>query len=383
MDSNKLGQYFTVNENLQNTLFEFIRNQPKCILEPSLGQGHLLLPIFKKNGNVKIEAFEIDEKLQLLPELEKYSSKIKCQFKDFLETPIKKKYLTIIGNPPFIKSKNGNLYLDFIRKCYQLLLDKGELIFIVPSDFIKIKSAQNLIEDMVGNGSFTDFYFPNKELLFEHANVDVMIFRYQKDIFNVKTMVNCEEKFALCSNGMLTFRLDNNVSGQLLGNLFSIYVGMVSGKESVFKNSSLGQTSILIDEMYVEKYILIDKFPTKNTKLNEYLLLHKDVLENRKIRKFNEKNWFEWGALRNIGKIREHFGQDCIYIRTITRKDKIAFVGRVQLFGGQLLCLIPKDPAMDLESVVEFLNSQQFLQNFMYSGRIKVGHRQISNSLLF
>ena len=43
--------------------------------------------------------------------------------------------------------------------------------------------------------------------------------------------------------------------------------------------------------------------------------------------------------------------------------------------------LLPKKD-IDLNKVVDYLNSNEFKNNFMYSGRFKIGHRQISNSIL-
>ena len=37
---------------------------------------------------------------------------------------------------------------------------------------------------------------------------------------------------------------------------------------------------------------------------------------------------------------------------------------------------------MDLKKVVSYLNSEKFKKNFTYAGRFKIGHRQLSNSLL-
>ena len=92
---------------------------------------------------------------------------------------ITKKYKTIIGNPPYVKTKNGNLHIDFTDKCYELLDDNGKLIFIVPSDFLKMTSSGKLLEKMMSNGSFTHIYHPNKENLFKNASVDVIIFIIQ------------------------------------------------------------------------------------------------------------------------------------------------------------------------------------------------------------
>src|SRR6056300_858217 len=38
----ELGQYFTCNALLQSKVCEFIKNDPQVILEPSVGQGHLI-----------------------------------------------------------------------------------------------------------------------------------------------------------------------------------------------------------------------------------------------------------------------------------------------------------------------------------------------------
>jgi adenine-specific DNA-methyltransferase len=103
--------------------------------------------------------YEIDNTIELLNGIEK------CDviYGDFLEQDIKKRYKTIIGNPPYVKTKNGNLHIDFTDKCYELLYNNGELIFIVPSGFLRMTSCVKLIQKMMSNGSFTDIFHPNKE----------------------------------------------------------------------------------------------------------------------------------------------------------------------------------------------------------------------------
>ena len=49
-------------------------------------------------------------------------------------------------------------------------------------------------------------------------------------------------------------------------------------------------------------------------------------------------------------------------------------------FGGGLLMLIPKGD-IELGKVVDYLNSRDFKKNYTYSGRFKIGHRQLCNSL--
>ena len=36
----------------------------------------------------------------------------------------------------------------------------------------------------------------------------------------------------------------------------------------------------------------------------------------------------------------------------------------------------------NLEKIVDYLNSDTFKSNYMYSGRFKIGHRQLSNSYI-
>ena len=69
---------------------------------------------------------------------------------------------------------------------------------------------------------------------------------------------------------------------------------------------------------------------------------NKKELIGRKIRKFNENNWFEWGAPRNIKIIEKNIGKKCIYIYNLTRNKTVAFVDKVGYFGGTLIMLKPK-----------------------------------------
>ena len=36
----------------------------------------------------------------------------------------------------------------------------------------------------------------------------------------------------------------------------------------------------------------------------------------------------------------------------------------------------------NIDNIVSYINSNTFKENFMFSGRFKIGHRQISNSYL-
>tara|TARA_Y200000002_G_scaffold375259_1_gene377262 strand:+ start:289 stop:1461 length:1173 start_codon:yes stop_codon:yes gene_type:complete len=371
------GQYFTKNEILQEFVRRLILNKPNKILEPSMGRGDLIKYIQSKNKNIKFDLYEIDETIDFLQEIQKEQ----IHFGDFLQQEINNKYKTIIGNPPYVKTKTGNLYIDFIDRCYELLEDKGELIFIVPSDFIKLTSSGKVINKMMKNGTFTHIIHPNRENLFENASIDIIVFRYCKDnTLSNKILVNNEEKFLVNTNGILTFTEKENNNMKTLNEYFKVYVGMVTGRESVYKNEEFGNITLLNKKDQRDKYIFIHKFPTKNEKLNIYMLTNKNTLINRKIKKFTEDDWFKWGAPRNQKNIEKNIGKECIYVSNLTRNKEVAFIGKVEYFGGSLLMMVPKKK-INLKKIVEYLNSEKFKSNYMFSGRFKIGHKQLSNVL--
>jgi adenine-specific DNA-methyltransferase len=373
-----LGQYYTTHIELKEKVFEFILNSPSNILEPSIGRGDLITFINIRLPNITFDMYEIDNNIHLLDNIEKTN----VIYGDFMTQHITKTYKTIIGNPPYVRTKKGNLYIDFTEKCYNLLDINGELIFIVPSDFLKLTSASKLLNSMMTQGTFTHIFHPHNEKMFANASIDVIIFRYCKNSsIEKKVLYNDKLLYITNSNGLITFDEKVNSNSVLFQDYFDIYVGLVSGKEDVYKNEELGNIELLNGHNKVEKYIYIENYPCENAKINEYLLQHKNELITRGIRKFTEKNWFEWGAPRNIDAINSNNGKDCIYIYNLTRKSDVSFLGKVSYFGGGLIMLKPKKMC-DLNKIVAYINSNTFKANFMFSGRFKIGHRQICNSYI-
>jgi adenine-specific DNA-methyltransferase len=375
----ELGQYMTTSIELQQTVLDFILNKPSRILEPSVGHGNLVDFITSNNKKMLFDMYEIDDTLLLLPSI----SRSNVVYADFMSSSISTTYTTIIGNPPYVRTTTGNLYIDFVEKCFRLLDESGELIFIVPSDFFKLTSASKLLNEMMHSGTMTHIYHPHNETLFEHASIDVIVFRYCKNNqLPHETIYNGQKMYLSNNDGLLLFSETNILNVVMFKDMFNIWVGIVSGKEDVYKNAELGNMVVLNGENKLEKYICIDKYPCENQQINTYLLEYKQVLIERGIRKMTEKNWFEWGALRNIKRVEQYMGQECIYIYNITRREIVAFKGTVGYFGGGLLMLMPKNQGMCLTPIVNYLNSDYFKNNFMFSGRFKLGHRGLSNSFI-
>jgi len=378
-----LGQYFTISEDLQRWVFDHVAHKDQCLLEPSFGAGHLLKPFLDMNKNYPVHGYEIDSSVQPIVTWNQHQQ---LCYGDFMEREIAVKYKTIIGNPPYVKQSTGNLYLKFIEKCSHLLEEGGELLFIVPSDFLKVTSASKLIEEMTQNGDFTHFWFPHQENLFEGASIDVVVFRYEKHLgktsIQTSTIVNGEERFIQIRKGIITFS-ENEIACPPLSELFHVYVGIVSGKDEAYR-SPLGNLGVLTDKDRIESFIFAETFPTPNEEANQHLLSKKNELMSRKIRKFNEKNWFEWGAPRNIGAMKEYSGKPCIYVRNITRKKEVAFLDKMQHFGGSLLCLLPKKEmtVFEMTRIMEYINGSNFQQNYVYANRFKIGQKQLSNAMV-
>lgn len=371
------GQYFTVSTYLQTTVNDLIYNSPTKILEPSCGRGDLIQEIIKKRPNVTFDLYEIDDTLQTLHNIDRNN----VRFCDFLACTIDERYDTIVSNPPFIKQSRGsNLYMEFLEKCFHLLRANGELICIVPSEFFKMTSSSKLINMLLDNGDFTHVIYPNNERLFENALIDILIFRYSKQSTSSKSVIyNGTIRYIRNTNGIITFSTNEMSNAHLLKEFFDIYVGFVTGNDKIFKNASLGNVDVLNGKDRRNRYILIQAFPSQSQKVDDYLLSHKQKLMTRRIKHFDETNWFEWGAMRNYKHIVKHLGSDCIYIYTVTRSTEICFQDKVGFFSGALMVMIPKCK-VDMHQVIHYLNSAQFRESYTYAGRFKIGQKQLCNA---
>lgn len=392
------GQFFTKKSKVLNVLTSLVKNNGD-IFEPSAGSGHIIKKI-ESLGMKNIYACELDE--------DKIKEKI-CNtdisldnFFNFIKND--KKYDTIIGNPPFVKIKyvedetikllpekiksNGNLYYYFIKYCVEVLSDKGELIFIVPKEWLYNTSSQFLRDYLSTKGNFTEFIDCGEEKLFDDANVpSLCIFRYELgydgkvkyydsiDNFNKGYHI---EKHVLY-NKTISFT-NNTDSNTTIGDFFDVKVGLVSGKERVFKLDKLSSFTgdevikMITTKKIYENYIFLDDYNDINDirqPIRDYILNHKEVLLSRRIRKFDETNFWKFGAVRNLNLMKS--GRKRIYGLMKTRKNKPFFIGDTHsYFSGGVFGLFLKDGIiLDLNDVVEYLNSSEFkrvmMENNLYT----------------
>lgn len=361
-----MGQFYTPDYIVQS-MIDLIENDG-IILEPSCGPGAFLK--FLPESAIGIE-------------LDPKTANSKALIMDFFDYD--QKVDTIIGNPPYVRNQEinvltkkklsldfdnrSNLYLFFIDHSIDLLNDNGELIFIVPRDFIKSTSSLKLNEKLYTLGGFTFWKEFGDEKIFDDATPNVVIFRWVKGIKHTIPVS--------FYNGYLSFGEQNNVKEKnkiYLNTLFDIYVGGASGANAIFIEEN-GNIDLVVSDTKRTNKTKKAHYVTEPTK---YLEKYKEELLARKIKTFNENNWWEWGRkIRFINKSK-------IYVNNKTRDMKPFFTHESGWFDGSILALIPKDDnPYDIDTLINILNNNNWEeQGFLVGGRLIFGQRSLSNAYI-
>ena len=104
------------------------------------------------------------------------------------------------------------------------------------------------------------------------------------------------------------------------------------------------------------------------------LLRHKKELLERRIRSFDESNWWEWG--------RRHHEQEGarIYVNCKTRNKAPFFISDVPAYDGSMLGLFPNAGA-ELEGALRRLNQADWQAlGFVCDGRFLFTQRSLENA---
>lgn len=386
----QLGQYFTTHERLLNMVQGLVRNTHGLLLEPSSGAGHIVQHLWDHGERRHWTTVEIDATIPsvLSSAAKESTSHIVGDFLRLHWSPSGALFHTIVGNPPYVKIKGGkNAYLLFLERCIGMLVPGGEMIMIIPTDFLFATHARQTRLRMFERGCITDVLRPDAENLFEGANQDVIVIRYQNGAQNkgrIRYLYGSTEGSLQFEAKKGTFNFLPEDTAKTIGDVFDVKVGMVSGADDVFRHPTLGNVPFLTRNGNIIRYIWVEQMPSGHPEIDAHLVRHKERLLARKIRGFDEDNWFEWGAVRNAHHMGTGEGSGaadpCIYIETLTRRPCVAFAGRRMHFDGNLLCLYPKEPMADaaLQSWLEHFNSDEFQKNHRQAGRFKMGQRTLS-----
>jgi adenine-specific DNA-methyltransferase len=362
-----LGQVFTpphiVAEMLQ------LRKNYGSVLEPSAGNGAFFNQIPYCVG------IEIDER-HLQPGMLHI---------DFFDYPIENKFDTIIGNPPYVRyqdilpntkkklssslfDERSNLYLFFIEKCIKHLNNGGELIFITPRDFLKATSSIKLNKFIYDNGTITDIIDLGDSKVFNGFSPNCIIWRFEKD--NFSRITNITKKFSFVNGQLLFTSNDYKIP---FGDIFFVKVGAVSGADYIFENEEFGNLDFVCSSTYktgkTQKMIF-------NT-YNEYLEQYKEILLKRRIKNFDETNWWQWGRLHYVSQ------QARIYVNVKTRYSKPFFLHNCLNYDGSILAVFPRNPNADVSVLCEELNQVDWEElGFVCDGRYIFSQRSLENTFL-
>ncbi|MDB5815307.1 MAG: methyltransferase small domain protein [Rhodocyclales bacterium] len=304
---------------------------------------------------------------------------------DFFDFPLEEpRFDTIIGNPPYVRFQDiaastrdkldmrhfdarSNLSLFFIEKCIRHLAPGGELIFIVPRDFIKATAARKLNQWLYEQGTITDFIDLGDARIFDGAVPNCAIFRFE--LGRMDRRMHDGRRFD-CHNGQLVF-----VSGEYslpFASLFSVKVGAVSGLDEVFTHVE-GNAEFVCSKTRDTGETRRMLYGIEHPHLDQ----HKDALLARRIRKFDERNWWHWG--------RDHFKSDAlrIYVNCKTRREEPFFTHSCCEYDGSILAIFPRDTSVDVKRAAILLNKVNWTElGFVCDGRFMFTQRALETCYL-
>ncbi|MDR2690375.1 MAG: class I SAM-dependent methyltransferase, partial [Azoarcus sp.] len=270
----------------------------------------------------------------------------------------------------------SNLFLFFIEKCVRHLADGGELIFIVPREFIKLTAAARLNDWLYAQGTITHWIELGDMRIFSNAIPNCAIFRFVRGDFSRMTLCRridhekWEERKMTHFRGQIIFT--HSMLSVPLAELFDVKVGGVSGADDVYihpegnlefvcsHTAKTGETRRMI---YNIRHPHLDRYKTR--------------LLARRIQKFDESNWWQWG--RDYCKTPG----PRIYVNHKTRNSQPFFMHPCEAYDGAILALFPK-MAMDTRYAVELLNNAVPWEElgFVVDGRYLFTQRTLATLML-
>ena len=399
-DVGGLGQVFTPPAVVKAMLA--LRRRKGRALEPSAGDGAFSRAI---KGCVAIEC----DPRQAPPG---------ALIGDFFAYPEDEKFATIIGNPPYVRyqdiapatralieatpgvlDKRANLYLYFIEKCLRHLAPGGELIFITPRDFLKTTSAVRLNRLLYASGTMTDAIELGDAPVFADAVPNCLIWRFERDDFSRRTRfaalakISGQRHLAPALAALRTeSRRFSEVAGHLifahgdyalsLADVAFVKVGAVSGADTIYANSRRANRDFVCSstERTGETRRMLWCAPGEGAAGKPPpagLKRHRASLIGRRIRRFDDSNWWEWGRGYHLSR------QARVYVNGRTRNLQPFFVHPCIHYDGSVLAIFPRDPAIDIDDFCAALNAVDWHElGFVCDGRFLFSQRSLENAPL-
>lgn len=390
-DIARLGQVFTPPA-IVEAMLALRRNRGR-VLEPSAGDGAFSgrLP-----GCVAVEA-------------DPGHAPPGALVMDFFAYPESERFQTVIGNPPYVRCQDirpqtsalldsdlfdgrSNLYLFFIEKAIRHLEPGGELIFITPRDFLKATSAVRLNRWLYQQGTITDAIELGDSRIFDGAVPNCLIWRFQRGDFSRRTrhaeLGNASDLAESLATPPWRERHFMEVGGHLLftraayplhvSDLFSVKVGAVSGADDLYGALGIANRDFVCSRTATTGRTrpMLWQAPG-STEPHPALLPHKERLIGRRIRPFNEGNWWQWGrACPETDAPR-------LYVNQKTRRGSPFFLHPCPYFDGSILALFPLLAGADLAALCAAMNAVDWAElGFVCDGRFIFSQRSLQHAPL-
>ena len=370
----QLGQVFTP-PRVVEFMLDLCANKGR-VLEPSAGAGAFFAPLRARDRDCV--GLEVDA--GVAPD--------GVEVGNFFDYPLAEQFDTIIGNPPYVRFQDvavdtrkklnsdlfdarSNLFLFFIEKCVRHLKPGGELVFIVPREFIKLTAARKLNTWLYEQGSITHFYETGDTRVFDEHTPNCAIFRFEKGRMDRRMADG--RRFTEVAGQLMFLRDDYGVR---LADVFAVKVGAVSGADGIFthpKGNMEFVCSKTVETGETRRMLYGIKHP--------HLEKHKEALLARRVRPFDESNWWQWGRAFPINL------HPRIYVNGRTRKTDPFFLHDCKSFDGAVLALFTRNQRMPRRELIEctlMLNKEVDWQElgFVCDGRFLFTQRSLQTCLL-
>jgi adenine-specific DNA-methyltransferase len=388
-DVGGLGQVFTPPA-IVEAMLALVRNRGR-VLEPACGDG-AFLQHFPFSLGIEIDAQHAPPGARVM---------------DFFALPESETFATIIGNPPYVRYQDiaagtralneasvldgrANLYLFFIEKCLRHLAPGGELVFITPRDFLKATSAVPLNRLLYAAGTITDFVDLGDSRLFADATPNCAIWRFERDNFSRSARyaaqgvadglaglrrLQWEDRHFVESGGHLLFTRGDY--GLHLTDIAFVKVGAVSGADDLYASEAYGNRSFVCSATVTTGATRRMLWCEPGAPPPKALLAHKERLIARRIRPFDESNWWQWGRGYHQSI------QPRVYVNNKTRRPRPFFVHHCTNYDGAVLAIFPRDPAVDVAVLAAALNSVDWADlGFVCDGRFLFTQRSLEQTPL-
>jgi adenine-specific DNA-methyltransferase len=384
-----LGQVFTPPA-IVDCMRALVRNSGR-VLEPACGDGAFLRH-FPGARAIEIDARHAPPGAEVM---------------NFFELADDQLFATIIGNPPYVRYQDispetrrltggsvldmrANLYLIFIEKCLRHLEPGGELIFITPRDLLKATSAVPLNRLLFAGGTITDFIDMGDSRLFDGATPNCAIWRFERGNLARRTRyatlaladgasgldrLQWQDRRFIESGGHLLFT--RNDYPLKLSDIAFVKVGAVSGADELYTSEAFGNRDFVCSSTVADGKTRRMIWCEPGSAASPALLPHKERLIARRIRRFDESNWWQWGRGYHQSP------QPRIYVNGKTRRAQPFFVNDCLNYDGSVLAIFPNDPGVDVQLLAAALNGVDWADlGFVCDGRFLFTQRSLEQTPL-